>query len=110
MDMEKDAEGGVCREENERVDIVGVRGNEKRLVTVTESYKTDDNVYWPRDEGRRSGKRDDACMRRGRRRNGRPRKKVDVHVGDRLDGDGPGRGERSGEEPEGLEVADHDSR
>ena len=35
MDLKKDAEGGVDREENERVDTAKVRRNERRLVTVT---------------------------------------------------------------------------
>ena len=48
----KDAEGVVDREENKRIDIAGVRENERRLVIVKESYKTEDDVFWARDEGR----------------------------------------------------------
>ena len=64
MDLEKDAEGGVDREENERGDTAGDRGNERRLVIVTENHKTEDDDFRARDEGERSGERDDVDVRR----------------------------------------------
>ena len=54
MELEKNVEGGVDSEENDRIDIAGVMGNQRRLVIVTESYKTEDDVFWARDEGRQT--------------------------------------------------------
>ena len=65
MDLEKDAEGGMDKEENERIDSAGDRGNERTFVIVSESYKTEDDVSGARDEGGRSEERDDVGMGRG---------------------------------------------
>jgi len=101
-------ECGVDREGNKRIDIARVRGNERRLIVVRESYKTEDVVSRARYEGGRSGERDDAGTRRW---------EEEWTAEEKVDGgdtggnrDGPGGAERSDEEPESVEVADHDSR
>ena len=74
--MEEDAEGGLDRKENKRVDTAGDRGNERRLVIVTASHKTEDDVFRARDEGGRSGE-DDVGVQRGEEENSTTEEKVD---------------------------------
>src|SRR6218665_1738724 len=100
VDLEKDAEGGVDREENERGDTAGDRGNERRLVIVTENHKTEDDDLRARDEG------DDGGMRRREEEE----RTVEEHI-DEGDaggsGDEPGGAERSVEEKKVMEDADY---
>ena len=107
VDLEEDAEDGVDRKENERVNSAGDRGNERRLAIVTESHKTQGDVFRARDEGGRAGERDDVGVRRGEER------AVEEKVDGRdtcWNGDGPGGDARSGAEQERVEDADSDGR
>src|SRR6218665_2280525 len=107
--MEEDAEGGLDRKESKRVDTAGDRGNERRLVIVTESHKTEDDVFRARDEGGRSGERDDVGVRRGEEEERTAEEKVDGGDSGGNE-DGPGGAERSGEKPERAKDADYDVR
>src|SRR6218665_1282075 len=75
--MEEDAEGGLDRKESKRVDTAGDRGNERRLVIVTASHKTEDDVFRARDEGGRSGEGDDVGVQRGAEEDSTTEEKVD---------------------------------
>jgi len=107
VDLEKDAEGGVDREENERGETAGDSGNERRLVIVTESHKTEDDDFRARDEGERSGERDGVDVRRREEEEERTAEE-NMDEGDAGgNGDEPGGAERSVEEKELMEDADY---
>ena len=93
-----------CRRQGKSPTVSTRRGNERRLVIVAESRKTED-VLQARDEGGLSGEGDDIGVWRGEEDEGTTEKKVG---GDNVgNGDGPGGAERSGEESECVEDADY---
>ena len=103
----EDVDGGVDRKENKRVNTAGDRGNEGRVIIVTESHKTEDDVFRARDEGGQSGEGDDVGVWRGNEEEETTEEKVN---GGDPGGNGSGRAERSGEEPERVQDADYDGR
>src|SRR6218665_65746 len=105
VDLEKDAEGSVDREENERGETAGDSGNERRLVIVTESHKTEDDDFRARDEGERSGERDGVAVRRREEERTAEENMDEGDAGG--NGDEPGGAERSVEEKELMEDADY---
>ena len=111
MDLEKDAEGGVDREENKRGDTAGDRDNERRLVIVAESHKTEDDDFRARDEGERSGERDDdvdVLRREDEEEEEEMTAEKNMEEGDAGgNGDELGGAERSVEEKELMENADY---
>ena len=90
----------------ERVDTAGDRGNERRLVIVIESHKTEDDVFRTRGVGGRSGE-DGVGVWRGEEEEGTTEEKVNGgdNGGNR---DRPTGAEKSGEESECMEDADYD--